>query len=304
MYNLPSLNGLRAFEVAARCGSFVLAGKELGVSSAAVSLQIKTLEEHLGKKLFVRKGNRISLTDAGEVMYPKLARAFDELSDAAQITRSDRRTRQLVVSVLPALSELWFLPRVIKLWEKTGISLDIRVQEDPIDFEREAIDVRLTYGSALYPGYCQSLLFSDVAIPVCAPRFWARYSDLEGKLSNVPDSKLIHNKWGPSYASEPLWSDWRREAGLGEAQFSDPGLHINDLSMTISAARQGFGVALAPSVLAQTDISSGLLLSPGQTTLAMKKDYVCVVPNARAQNPAIRKFGGYLGLSWTRDSSH
>lgn len=297
MRSLPSLTGLRAFEVAARCGSFVLAGTELGVSSAAVSLQIKSLEEHLGKKLFVRKGNRISLTDAGEEMYPKLARAFGELSEAAQIVRSNKRTRQLIVSVLPALSELWFLPKALKFKEETGVSLDIRVQEDPIEFEREAVDVRLTYGSAHYAGYRQIALFTDVAIPVCAPSFWAQYSDPNACLTNVPDTKLIHNKWGPSFASEPLWSDWRREAGIEEGAFSHPGLIVSNMSLAISAAKKAAGVALAPSVLVRSEIESSSLIAPSKAALPMKKDYVCVFPNARSEIPTVRLLLEFLGLN-------
>ena len=296
MYNLPSLNGLRAFETAARCGSFVLAGDELGVSSAAVSLQVKSLEGHLGKRLFVRKGNRITLTDAGEEMYPKLAHAFAELSDAAQIVRSNKRTRQLAVSVLPALSERWFLPKALGFKKETGISLDIRVQEDPIDFEREAIDIRLTFGSTFYPEYRQIPLFSDVAVPVCAPSFWEQYSDPDGKLTNIPDAMLIHNKWGPSYASEPVWVDWRRVAGIADAPLSDPGLILSDTSLAIAAAKQQAGIALTPSILVKSDIDSGLLIVPSKVTLPMKKDYACVFPNARAEASTIRLFLEYFGL--------
>ena len=299
MHNLPSLNGLRAFEVAARCGSFVLAGNELGVSSAAVSLQIKSLEKHLGKKLFVRKGNRITLTDAGEEMYPILARAFGELSEATQVVQSNKRARQVVVSVLPALSEMWFLPKALDFRSKTGVSLDIRVQEDPVDFEREAIDVRLTYGASLYTDYPQIPLFSDVAIAVCAPAFWELYSDPDGTLSNVPDAKLIHNKWGPSYASEPLWSVWRRKAGAKSEPFADPGLVVNDMSFAVSAATQGGGIALAPSVLVERYLRSGRLISPSDTALPMKKNYSCVFPNSRAENPTIRLFLEFMGLRLT-----
>lgn len=297
MHNFPSLNGLRAFEVAARCGSFVLAGQELSVSSAAVSLQIKNLEEHLGKKLFVRKGNRISLTDAGEEMYPKLARAFGELSEATQVLRTNKRTRQLVVSVLPALSDLWFFPKALKFRDETGVALDIRVQEDPIDFEREAIDVRLTYGSTFYAGYRHIPLFSDVAVSVCSPSFWAQYSDPDGMLTRVPDEKFIHNNWGPSYASEPLWSDWRSKTGAATTALTNPGLVVSDTSLAISAAKQSAGVALAPSVLVKPDIEFGSLISPSEIALPLKKDYVCVLPNARAEIHSVRLILKFLGLS-------
>jgi LysR family glycine cleavage system transcriptional activator len=295
MQRLPSLNGLRAFEVAARCGSFVLAGEELGVSSAAVSLQVKSLEEHLGKLLFVRRGNRISLTDAGEEMYPKLARAFHELSEAAQIVRNNKRTPHLVISVLPALSKSWFLPKALKFREETGVSLDIRVQEDPIDFEREAVDARLTYGSTYYEGYKQVPLFSDVAIAVCAPSFWEMYSDPDGRFVNVPDEMLIHNKWGPSYASEPRWSDWRREAGFEKTALTNPGLIVNDMSLAIAVARSGAGITLAPSVLVGSDIEAETLISPTDVVLKLKKDYVCVFPNARAEFSTFRLFLEFMG---------
>jgi LysR family glycine cleavage system transcriptional activator len=296
MRNPPSLNGLRAFEAAARCGSFVLAGDELGVSSAAISLQVKSLENHLGKKLFVRKGNRITLTDAGEKMYPKLARAFGELSEATQVMQSNKRGRQLVISVLPVLSELWLLPNVLTFRERTGVSLDIRVQDDPIDFEREGVDLRLTYGATSYADYRQIPLFSDVAITVCAPSFWESYSDPAGKLTHVPDAKLIHNKWGPSYASEPLWSDWFLAVGTKRAALSDPGLVVSNMAFAISAARSGVGIVLAPSILVKPDIASGSLISPSEVFLPMKKDYSCVFPNARADLPTVRVFLEFLGL--------
>ncbi|MFT4742512.1 MAG: LysR family glycine cleavage system transcriptional activator [Yoonia sp.] len=298
MTALPSLNGLRSFEVAARCGSFVVAGDELGVSSAAVSLQIKNLEIHLGKKLFIRAGNRITLTDAGEEMYPRLASAFAELSAATQVVQQDRQTDRLVISVLPILSELWLLPRALQFREDTGIFPDIRVQDDPVKFEQDVIDVRLTYGSALYRDYLQLQLFSDVAIPVCRPDFWAQYfgEDPRG-MSAVPTGKLIHNQWGPNYASEPKWADWFIAAGLDQSRSSGQGMLIDDMALAISAARIGAGVALAPSVLVARDLARGTLMAPSNVSLKMKRDYVCVLPNAKKDSAKVRKFLDYLDIA-------
>lgn len=294
MHHLPPLNALRAFESASRCGSFVLAGQELGVSSAAVSLQIKSLEEHLGKKLFLRKGNRISLTDAGEMMYPKLAEAFHTLSDAVRIGRDERLGRRLVISVLPALSEHWLLEKITAFRAETGIALDIRVQDDPVEFERDSIDVRLSYGSTLYAGYFEAPLFSDIAIPVCSAEFWAQHHDPKGALSEVPDALLIHNNWGPSFASEPLWSDWRKAAGWAEAEWSDPGMRVNDLSLAIALAKSGAGIALVPSTLVQKLIDAKALISPSTTSLPMKKNYVCVASKASMEKTAVRRFVDFV----------
>lgn len=294
MFNLPPLNALRTFEAAARCGSFVQAGQELGVSSAAVSLQVKNLEEHLGKKLFVRQGNRIFLTDAGETIYPKLARAFDDISETVQIVRSGRRARQLVISVLPSLSELWLLPRVTGFREHTGVPLDIRVDVDPIDFVGEGVDLRITYGSVFYAGFCEIPLFSDFAIPVCTPAFWDRFSDPEGTLENIPDALLIHNNWGPAFSTEPIWADWMKRARSKPVQFDNPGMIISHISLAIAAARSGAGIALAPYTLVKPDIEAGRLIQPTEISLEMKKNYVCIFPNARAEYPILQLFLDYL----------
>ena len=140
--HLP-LNALRSFECAARCGGFVLAGKELGVSSAAVSLQVKNLESYYGKKLFLRLGNKISLTDAGETIYLDVAAALQELSRTAEKLNKSRKPGHFVISVLPDLSELWLLPKLQHLIEALGVSLDIRVENDPIEFEQGAVNLRM-----------------------------------------------------------------------------------------------------------------------------------------------------------------
>lgn len=107
---------------------------------------------------------------------------------------------------------------------------------------------------------------------------------------------IIHNKWGPSYASEPLWSDWRHKAGYERAALSNPGLVVSDMPLAISAAKQEAGVALAPRCLVQSDIESGALVSPSNISLPMKKDYVCVFPNARAEIASVRLLLEFLDL--------
>jgi LysR family glycine cleavage system transcriptional activator len=102
---LPPLNALRAFEVAARTGSFVLAGAEMGVTSAAISQQVRVLEDHLGKKLFLRQGNRILLTDAGRAIYPRIEVALGDLASVTDEVRSGPQRARLVVSVLPSVAE-------------------------------------------------------------------------------------------------------------------------------------------------------------------------------------------------------
>ncbi len=297
MRKLPPLNSLRAFEAAARFGSFVLAGQELGVSSAAVSLQVKTLEENLDKKLFLRQGNRILLTDAGVGLFPRVGSALDEISDAAQSLRRVRHSRQLVISVVESFAELWLMSRVASFFPEKNVTLDIRVQSDPIDFEKDSVDLRLTYGSAYYPGYREHVLFTDVAIPVCSPTFWKNHQDPGGNLSNVPQDKLIHINWGPNYSSNPAWTAWFKHAENPQQDLDSPGLIISDLSLAVAAARSGLGIVLAPSKLVERDICAGTLIPASEISLKMAKPYVCIFPNSRADYGVLRLFLDHLGVS-------
>jgi LysR family glycine cleavage system transcriptional activator len=297
MRKLPPLNSLRAFEAAARFKSFVLAGEELGVSSAAVSLQVKNLEENLGKKLFLRQGNRILLTDAGNGLYPKIGNALDEISEAAQTLRRVRHSRQLVISVVESFAELWLMPRLAQFAPDKSVTLDIRVQNDPIDFAKDAVDLRLTYESAYYPGYQQHELFTDVVIPVCSPRFWDAYNDPDGELTNVPHDKLIHVNWGPAYSSSPGWTAWFKRAGTLQPELGAPNLIISHLSLAVDAARAGLGVVLAPHRLVEQDINARRLIAASRITVEMGRPYVCIFPDARASYTALRLFLDHLGLT-------
>ncbi|QMU58405.1 MAG: LysR family transcriptional regulator [Boseongicola sp.] len=290
MRDLPSLTGLRAFEAAAQCGSFVQAGEELGVSSAAVSLQVRHLEEHLGKKLFQRQGNRIHLTDAGSELFPRLAGAFDEMAEAVQGLRQNRSPRQLVVSVIPSLANCWLMPRVAGFSDAAGAVLDIRVQEDPIDFVRDGVDVRLTYQSTYYSAMQERELFKDVAVPVCSPAFWQEFGDADGLLVNIPARKLIETNWGASYSSGPSWRDWFREAGRAVDGLGASSVVVSDLSVAITAALHGAGVALVPRSFVEGHIGSGALVRPSSVSIAMAKPYVCVFPKVRAEYSVLRAF--------------
>ncbi len=290
MHILPPLNALRAFEAAARCGSFVLAATELGVSSAAVSLQVKSLEKHLGRKLFLRQGNRILLTDAGEVFYPGLARAFGEISDVTQLLRKTARGPKLVISVLPALAENWLLPRLAQFRAQTDIALDIRVEHDPVDFLGEAIDIRLTYSTTYYADYRKHSLFPAVSVPVCTPDFWDQYGDRGCYLCSVPEAFFIHNIWGPEYWSEPNWQQWMKQAGRGGVANIEKGMQVSDLSLAISAAKQNLGMALVPETLIQGDVAKRALICPSNIRIDTDKEYISIVANARAGYRPLQDF--------------
>ena len=170
------------------------------MSSAAVSLQVKNLEVYYGKELFLRLGNKIFLIDAGESIYPDIASALEQLSQTGEKLQRSRKRGQFVISVLPILSELWLLPRLAQISEELDVSLDIRVEHDPVDFEQAGVDLRLTYDSRYYKEYFRFEILSDVAVPTCSPAFWERYGNSADGLSDVPARYFLHNRWGPAFA--------------------------------------------------------------------------------------------------------
>jgi LysR family glycine cleavage system transcriptional activator len=282
MVRLPPLNALKAFEVAARTGNFTLAARELGVSSAAVSQQVRNLEAYFGKQLFMRTGNRIALTDAGHAIYPQTARALGDIGAvSARILEGEVRTR-LVVSVPFSLAEYWLAPRLGTLIEKyPRMAIDIRVEDDPIDMARQDVDVRISYGDYHYPGLIRVKLLHDDVLPVCSPEFWRANGVETGNLADVHQSAFIHTNWGPNYASHPTWSEWF--AAQGSSHRPDPSLgrRVGLSSLAISSARLGLGISLGQRVLARADLESGRLIALSSTSVRLGHPYCAFVPPAK-----------------------
>src|SRR5882724_6637044 len=192
MEKLPPLNAVRAFEVAARAGSFTLAATELGVSSAAVSQQVRNLEDWFGKQLFLRSGNRIALTDAGHAIYPQASRALGDIAAIGRRMLEGGLKTRLVVSVPFSLAELWLAPRLAALLDTfLQMAIDVRVEDDPVDIARQNIDLRISYGDYHYPGLKLVRLVHDEVLPVCAPEFWRRNGNGASGLAGLHDSMFI-----------------------------------------------------------------------------------------------------------------
>jgi LysR family glycine cleavage system transcriptional activator len=282
--NLPPLNALRAFEVAARTGSFVLAGAELGVTAAAVSLQVKALEDHLAKRLFQRQGNRIVLTDAGREVYPRLSQALSDIAALSDDLRRGQGRKRLVISVLPSLAEHWLVPK-LRGFDVLS-ALELRVEEDPVQLSRAGVDLRITYGAHFYPDHRVESLGQDQIIAVAAP----------GRFDGFPDldpGDFIHTDWGPDYASQPSWTIWATQNGFAPP---DPqaGLRVNMTGLALSAARAGLGVALVPSRMAGGDLASGRLVALAGASLPMTRDYVLVHVHAGARRSGLQALIAHL----------
>lgn len=283
MPDLP-LNALRAFEVAARSGSFVQAGRELGVTAAAVSQQVRALEAAYGKQLFLRQGNRITLSDSGRAIYPRLEAALAEIAAiGAELGEGQARAR-LVLSCLPTLAEAWLLPR---LGGRAG-GLEIRVQDDPVNLAAEGVDLRLSYGAHFYPDHQIEPLFRDRLVAVSAPGLAP-----EG-LAALPDAAFIHTDWGPRYASGPSWAAYWRLDGRRRPPDIRAGLVLGQTHAAMIAAGAGLGAALVPERLAGAMIRSGQLVRHGVVSMPLPWDYVMVWPLALARRRALQDLIAHL----------
>ena len=253
---LPPLTALRAFDCAARHGSFTRAGQELGVTAAAVSLQVRALEDHFGRQLFLRQGNRLTLTDAGRAIQPRVDLAFAELAHLAQDLGQEAGPSRVVLSCLPSLADHWLLPQLAG-FDRLG-DLELRVEEDPVDLSGAA--VRLTYGAHFYPDHRVETLFTDEIIAVTAP--------------GTGMARLVHTDWGPSHAAAPSWARWHQAAGLGAAPVA--GLRVGQTAMALAAARAGLGAALVPARLAAADLAAELIVRLEGPALPLPWPYVMV----------------------------
>ncbi|TIO54722.1 MAG: LysR family transcriptional regulator [Mesorhizobium sp.] len=288
MEKLPPLNAVRAFEVAARAGSFTLAATELGVSSAAVSQQVRNLEDWFGKQLFVRNGNRITLTDAGHAIYPQTARALGEIAAVGRrMLEGGLRTR-LVVSVPFSLAELWLAPRLAVLLDGfPQMAIDVRVEDDPVDVVRQNIDLRISYGDYHYPALKIVRLVHDDVLPVASPEFWRRHGNEALDLSNAHESQFIHTNWGPNYASHPTWADWFAAAGGNRAPDPSHGRRVGLSSLAIGAARLGLGIALGQRVMASADLQAGRLIALSPVSVRLGQPYCAFMLPAKAERADI-----------------
>jgi LysR family glycine cleavage system transcriptional activator len=291
---LPPLNSLKAFEATARHGSFLRAAKELGVTAPAVSQQVKRLEAHLGRELFLRHNNAIVLTDAGRAAYPAVAEGFDKIASITRMGQAGRLKTRLVVSALPSVAFAW-LGEQLGAFAKAhhGLTFELRAEEDPVEFARHDIDLRLCYGAQLYPGLVVEPLAVDRVAPLCAPEWLAAQAGLAGP-EDLEDHDLIHIDWGPTFASHPTWTDWFAAAGIERRPSVGQGHLVGLSSLAVDFAAAGMGIALCQRLLAERQMVTGALVNPFGPELKLKDTYCLAYPHAKAKRPQLKALIAWL----------
>jgi LysR family glycine cleavage system transcriptional activator len=290
---LPSLNGLRAFEAAARHMSFTRAAAELNVTQTAISHQIRRLEEQLGTKLFVRRNRALSLTREAREYLPSIRSAFEDLRQATARLRRPEREGVLTVSTTASLATKWLVSRVAAFQDAhPGIAVRISTSAHLVDFQREEVDVAVRYGRGNWPGLRAEWLMAERLFPVCSPALLAAKPLREP--TDLADHTLLHTS-----VSREDWQLWLTAAGLPLSIAARRGLTFDQGFMAVQAAVEGLGVALGRTRLVEADLAAGRLVAPFDIALPQDAGYYVVSPVATAESAKVALFRRWLIASAT-----
>ena len=287
------LNSLRAFEASARHLSFVKAADELFVTPAAISQQVKLLEEYLGLQLFRRQPRGLILGEAGQILLPELREAFLRLDKAIEkVLESDSRGA-LTISVAPMFTVKWLLPRLQK-FDTLFPNIDVRISSSMglVDFQRDNFDIAIRLGNGKYPGLRSIKLFDESASPMCSPKL------LEGKnairsLDDLRRHVLLHNDSLGFDTAASSWDKWLKAVGARQTDTSR-GPHFSQPDHALQAAIDGAGVVLGWQYLAADDLAAGRLVEPFNLALPLEVAFYLVYPEAYADRPKVVAFRNWL----------
>jgi LysR family glycine cleavage system transcriptional activator len=297
---LPPLNALRAFEVAARRGGFTSAARELHVTPAAVSHQIKTLESHLNVQLFRRLPRGLKITEAGRQLLPQLTRGFEHFARAVAALSGGGLAGKLTINTAPSFAALWLVPRLGSfLRAYPDIEVCVLTDEAPPDLDTGEVDIRLPYGMGDYPGLATALLMREQVFPVCAPAL-LNQSPLR-RFADLRHHTLLHDiNTGPE-ESTMTWRRWLRDAGISGID-STLGVKFGNSSLLTEAAVRGQGVALGRMSLAGDHLATGRLVRPLKASRPADYAYYAVTTHAGAQRPRVQAFLGWIEAQVERDA--
>lgn len=289
---LPSLNALRAFEAAARHGSFVDAAEELSVTPAAVSHQIKGLEEALGIAMFVRHHRAVELTMAGRRLLPGLSDAFDRIATAVDGVKPARET-PVTITVPPSFAAKWLAPRLEGFMaQHPDVPIRVQAEASVVDLDAAEVDlgVRTLNGSAEEPtdDRCERL-FEDWVFPVCGPLLRMVLK----APANLTMQTVIVDELSEARGGDGTWSTWLEAAGAGTLKPARE-LRFSHSTLALDAASRGQGVALARGSLVLNEVRAGALVRPFETAIPAGKPYYLVRSRTVPLRPTAQLFHDWL----------
>jgi LysR family transcriptional regulator, glycine cleavage system transcriptional activator len=293
---LPPLNALRAFEAGARHLSFTKAAEELHVTQAAVSHQVKALEEHLGYPLFKRMTRKLGLTEQGRTLFPVVSEAFLRIAEAADDLRSGGDSRTLTVSVTPAFGAKWLVYRLPRFWQKHP-EIDLRVHHSIqcADLRYDDVDIAIRFGHGGWDGLTSEFMLRVDYTPVCSPALLTGRHPLK-RPDDLRHHKLLHED---DYDG---WTQWLAVAGVTDI---DPrrGPIMDDVNVLMQTTVDGGGVALGKLSMVARDLSAGTLVAPFDITVMTDFGYHLVYLPGALDRAKVRVFRDFVMEEIERESA-
>ena len=291
----PPLNALRAFEAAARLGSFARAANELSVTPGAISQQVANLEASLGMVLFDRNGPKLALREAGRAYLPSLRRALDEIEAATlDLVTHGVGERRLVIGALHTLASSWLIPRLKRFQNEhpdirpviETLALNFATPERSPDLATRQMDVGLYFGDGTWKDARADKLFDEIQVVVAKP----------GTITSDPSddlTTLISGQTRLIHTTRPkAWHDWGQAHGVTISGAPGPG--FEHFFMLIEAAKAGMGIALLPRVLIEGPLADGTLEVVCEATLQNPGAYYLITPQNRIDAPEVGAFRDWL----------
>jgi LysR family glycine cleavage system transcriptional activator len=305
IYRLPPLNALRVFEAAARHLSFKEAANELSITQAAVSHQVKSLEDYLGVELFRRSGRGVQLTEAARAALPRLRDGFDALAAAVELIRERGGETDLAITAPPVFTARWLMPRLADFSKRNpkievrvvssskmvdAGALDTAVMAGTLDLRDDTSGVEIHLGLGEYPGYRSNRLFGVRMVVVANPEL----GNALKKPEDLAGHMLLHDDAMDLVAHANAWQKWLEAAGVADRVDAAHGPHFSSNILSLEAASQKLGVALALRPLVNDDIASGRLVAPFDIEMKPIGSYYLVCPEVIAERPAVATFRKWL----------
>ncbi|GHD16746.1 LysR substrate-binding domain-containing protein [Tianweitania populi] len=286
--SLPPLPALRVFEAAARHLSFTRAADELGMTQAAVSYQIKVLEERIGAALFVRTGRAVELTVAAHMLAGETTLAFDRIAAAYGEVRGATAS-VLSISAIPTFASLW-LARHLGEFQVAhpSIAVQLACSRDVVDFARDPVDAALRAGDGNWPGLCTHLLIRGDFSPMLSPALLERI----GRPLEEPADLLNYPLVDSDY---PWWDLWFESVGVSRKKAIDPnGSKLSSQDLEAIAAVAGHGIAMLTPFFYRDQIANGALIQPFRHLYPINRAYYLVYPESRRNVPKVRLFRDWI----------
>ena len=297
-HRFPSLLAIRAFEAAARLGSFARAAQELDTTAASVSYHVRRLEEQIGVRLFARYPQRVELTEPGQLVAHEAINAFAALR-ASFIRAADVDEARLSLTTLPTLGTSWLTPKLGRFRAKhPEIALDLDLSPDAQDLSTGHFDAAIRNGHGRWPGLRTIELLPSIFMPLCAPALKEAAASIADPRRPLDVPLLGRSDW---------WTLWYRVRGFDDVVLHGRfGTHLSAEYLDIAAAIAGHGIAIGSPILFRNEIEAGRLVPAHDAVASDGRAFWFTFPIAREHSRKIARFREWLcdEASRDRDATH